>query len=70
MRKSLDVQLASYLRKARGTMSYAQFSKKAGLSDATLHRLENRERRITLNSLETLLSHLRIKMSDIFPDEF
>jgi transcriptional regulator with XRE-family HTH domain len=70
MRKSLDLQLAKYLRKARGEMSYAKFAKKTGISHTMLHRLELRERHITLNKLETVMNKLKIKMSDIFPDEF
>jgi hypothetical protein len=34
------------------------------------HRLEVRERHITLNKLETLMSRLKIKISDLFLDEF
>ena len=70
MRKSLDGQLAKYLRKARGELSYAQFAKKTGISHTMLHRLELQERHITLNKLETLLGKLKIKLGDIFPDEF
>ena len=70
MRKSLDAQLAAYLKKTRGTTSYARFAKKTGLSDATLHRVEKMERHITLNKLETLMTKLKIRLSDIFPDEF
>jgi transcriptional regulator with XRE-family HTH domain len=70
MRKSLDGQLAKYLRKQRGEMSYAQFAKKTGISHTMLHRLEMRERHITLNKLETILNRLKIKLADIFPDEF
>lgn len=71
MRKTgLDMQLAKYLRKARGEMSYAQFAKKTGLSHSTLHRLELRERRMTLNTLEVLMDKLKLKLGDIFPDEF
>lgn len=70
MRKSLDGQLAKYLRKARGEMSYAQFAKKTGISHSMLQRLEFRERHITINKLETLMNKLKIKLSDIFPDEF
>jgi hypothetical protein len=70
VRKSLDLQLAKYLRKARGEMSYAQFSKKTGISHTSLHRLERGEHHLTLNKLETVMNKLKIKMSDIFPDEF
>ena len=69
VRKSLDLQLAQYLRKARGELSYAQFSKKTGLSHTTLHRLERGEHHLTLNKLETLMTKLKIRLKDVFPDE-
>ena len=70
VRKSLDVQLGKYLRKARGELSYAQFSKKTGVSHTTLHRLERGEHHLTINKLETVMNKLKIKLSDIFPDEY
>lgn len=70
MRKSLDVQLAVFLRKQRGELSYAKFAKKTGLSHTALHRIERGELHLTLNKLETLMGKLRVKMSDIFPGEF
>jgi len=70
VRKSLDVQLAKYLRKARGELSYAQFSKKTGVSHTTLHRLERGEHHLTISKLETVMNKLKIKLSDIFPDEY
>ena len=62
--------MARYLRKARGSLSYADFARKAGVSYTTLHRIERGEHHITLNKLETILEKLKIKLSDIFPDEF
>jgi transcriptional regulator with XRE-family HTH domain len=70
VRQNLDVQLAKYLRKARGSLSYAQFSKKTGISHTTLHRIERGEHHLTLNKLETVMAKLKIRLSDIFPDEF
>ena len=70
MRRNLDRQLAAFLKKARGELSYADFSKKTGLSHTTLHRLERGEHHLTLNKLETILARLKIRLSDIFPDEF
>jgi transcriptional regulator with XRE-family HTH domain len=70
VRRNLDRQLAKYLRKKRGSLSYAQFSKQIGLSHTTIHRLERGEHHLTLNKLETILGKLKIKLSDIFPDEF
>lgn len=70
VRKSLDIQLAKYLRKARGELSYAQFSNKTGVSHTTLHRLERGEHHLTLSKLETVMNKLKIKLSDIFPEEY
>jgi transcriptional regulator with XRE-family HTH domain len=68
--KSFDGQLARFLRKTRGEMSYAQFSKKTGVSHMTLFRIERGEHHITLNKLETLLHKLKVKLSDVFPEEY
>jgi transcriptional regulator with XRE-family HTH domain len=68
--RKLDVQLAKYLRKARGSMSYAQFSKKTGISHTSLHRIERGEHHLTLNKLGTVMDKLKIKLSDVFPDEY
>jgi len=70
VRQNLDVQLAKYLRKARGELSYAQFGKKVGISHTTLHRIERGEHHLTLNKLETVMTKLKIRLSDIFPDEY
>jgi transcriptional regulator with XRE-family HTH domain len=69
VRQSFDVQLARFLRKARGEMSYLQFSKKAGISHTTLHRIERGEHHLTLTKLETVLRKLKLKLSDVFPDQ-
>ena len=70
MRKSFDRQLAQFLRKQRGGLSYVQFAKKTGISHTMLHKLEWGERRMTLSLLERMLNRLKLKLSDIFPNEF
>jgi transcriptional regulator with XRE-family HTH domain len=70
MRKSLDDQPAKYLGKTRGDLSYIKFAQKTGLSRTMLHKLELRETHITLKTLEILMGKLKIRLSDIFPDEF
>jgi len=70
VQRNLDAQLAKYLRKARGSLSYAQFGKRVGISHTTLHRIERGEHHLTLNKLETVLTKLKIRLSDIFPGEF
>ena len=51
-------------------MSYAKFAKLTGLSPMTLFRLEKGEHHLTLNKLETVCSKLKLKLSDIFPEEY
>ena len=51
-------------------LSYAKFAKKVGLSHQTLFRIERGEHHLTLNKLETVLNKLKIRLQDIFPDEF
>lgn len=70
MKRHLDQQLAKFLKTTRGDLSYADFSKKVGVSHTTLHRIERGEHHITLDKLEVILNRLRIKMRDVFPNEF
>lgn len=51
-------------------MSYFDFGKKVGISHTTLHRIERGEHHLTLNKLETILNKLKIRLSDVFPDEY
>ena len=70
MRRNLDKQLAEFLRKERGNLSYANFAKKTGISYQTLFRIEHGEHHLTLDKLETILVKLKIRLKDIFPGEF
>jgi transcriptional regulator with XRE-family HTH domain len=70
MRRNLDRQLAKFLKEKRGELSYAEFSKRVGVSYTTLHRVERGEHHLTLNKLETILEKLKVRMRDIFPNEF
>jgi transcriptional regulator with XRE-family HTH domain len=70
MRRNFDRQLASFLKKKRNGLSYAQFSKRVGVSYTTLHRIERGEHHLTLSKLETILNRLKLRLKDVFPDEF
>ena len=67
---NFDRQLATFLKKERGQMSYADFAKKVGVSHTTLHRVERGEHHLTLNKLEGILKRLRKCLCDVFPDQF
>jgi transcriptional regulator with XRE-family HTH domain len=62
----LEVQLAAFLKKTRGSMSFAEFSKKTGLTPSTLFRLENGQQSITLGRLEQVMIRLKVSLWDIF----
>jgi transcriptional regulator with XRE-family HTH domain len=70
VKRGLDRQLALFLRKTRGGMSYAQFAKKTGVSHMTLFRIEKGEHHLTLDKLDTVLRKLKIRLSDVFPEEY
>jgi transcriptional regulator with XRE-family HTH domain len=70
VQRNLDRQLATFLRKERGNLSYAEFAKKAGISHQTLFRIEHGEHHLTLDKLETVLVKLKIRLKNIFPNEY
>jgi DNA-binding Xre family transcriptional regulator len=65
-KKRLAKQLAAFLRQRREDLTFHQFSRKTGISGSTLHRLEQGEQNITLNSLEQLCDRLKCSIADIF----
>ena len=66
MRQKLRSQLAVFLRKARGELTFVQFEKRTGISASTLHRIEICEQNVTLDMLETITKRMKVSMSDIF----
>jgi transcriptional regulator with XRE-family HTH domain len=62
----LDKQVARFLRKHRGKMTFAQFSKKTGLMASTLFRLENAGQSITVKKLHHVLKRLKCSVRDVF----
>lgn len=68
MPRSLRLQLGNFLKKERGELTYAQFSRRIGISKSTLQRLEQGDQNVTLDTLEHLLGRLRKGLRDIFPD--
>ena len=65
MARKLQKQLGSFLRKRRGELTLMQFSKKLGISDATLHRLEQGEQNVTITTLERLSERLKCKVGEM-----
>lgn len=66
MPSPLDRKFSDFLRRERGTRSFAEFSRVSGLAPSTLFRLENGEQSITLGRLDELLKKLKKSPADIF----
>ncbi len=69
MAQRLAKQLGAFLRRKRGNLTYQQFSRKTGISDSTLHRLEMGEQNVTLRTLEHLSDRFHCKISDLFGED-
>ncbi len=69
MAQRLAKQLGAFLRKKRGDLTYQQFSRKMGISDSTLHRLEMGEQNVTLKTLEQICDRLKCKISEVFGED-
>jgi transcriptional regulator with XRE-family HTH domain len=69
MAQRLAKQLGAFLRKKRGDLTYQQFSRKMGISDSTLHRLEMGTQNVTLKTLEHLSDRLHCKISELFGED-
>ena len=67
MRQTLDDQLASFLRKRRGRITYAAFARKLGITPSSLFRLENCQQSTTLKTLQQIMDRLKCSWSDVFP---
>jgi transcriptional regulator with XRE-family HTH domain len=68
VRYRLRKQLAEFLKKKRGEQTFAQFSRKVGLSDSTLQRIEMMEQNVTMDTIQHIVDRLGCGVSDIFRD--
>jgi hypothetical protein len=66
VRNELEKKLSVFLRKKRGDMTFAEFSRKLGFPPSTLHRLEQCQQSITLRSLQQIMARLKCDWPDIF----
>lgn len=63
---SLSIKLANRLKALRGLQTQGEFSRKLGISRATLNRIESATQNVTLNTLEQLTKSLRCSIGDLF----
>lgn len=67
MQNKLEKQLADFLRKERGELTYQQFARKLGITQSSLFRLEQCQQSITLRRLQQIMERLKCRLADIFP---
>lgn len=65
----LDRKLAAFLKKHRGDLPFAAFSRKTGLPPSTLFRLEQCQQSITVGRLEKMMKRLKVSLRDVFGDD-
>lgn len=66
MQDMLDKQLADFLRKERGDLTYQQFARKLGITQSSLFRLEHCQQSITLRRLQQIMARLKCGLTNIF----
>jgi len=59
-------KLAKNIREMRGNKSLKAFSRKTGISYATLSRIESQQQNVSLHTLEQLCISLKCNLSDLF----
>jgi len=68
-KRRLPKKLAAFLRKKRGDLTFQQFSRKTGISDSTLHRLEMADQNVTITTLEQLCDKFNCTIGELFECE-
>ena len=66
MQNKLEQQLAEFLRKQRGDLTYQQFARKLGITQSSLFRLEQSQQSITLRRLQQIMARLKCELGEIF----
>ena len=68
VRARLRKDLADFLKTRRAHQTYAEFSRRIGISSSTLQRIEMMQQNVSIDTLQHIVNRLRCKMSDIFRD--
>ena len=61
----LEENISRNLKKLRGDLSQVQFSKKVGIAQSTLNRIENLEASPTIHLLEKIARKLKVNVQDL-----
>ena len=65
----LRKRLAKNMRRLRGDTPQRDFAKRLGITKSTLHRIENYEQNVGLDTLELICKRLKCEIADIFSSE-
>ena len=65
----LDKLVAKKLKAMRGDLSQVQFSKKLGIAQSTLNRIENLEASPTLYLLDQICARLKLEVVDLITEK-
>jgi len=63
---SLAIRLGKRLRELRHQEPQLQFSRKLGISNSSLNRMEQGEQNVSLKTLEVLCKRLKCDIADLF----
>lgn len=60
-------RLGRFMRHQRGASTLREFARRTGLSCTTIHRLENAQQNVTLDTLEYLCDVFQCRIQDLMP---
>jgi DNA-binding Xre family transcriptional regulator len=64
---SLATRLGKRLQELRGEEPQLKFSRKLGISNSSLNRMEQGEQNVSLKTLDVLCKRLKCDVADLFP---
>ena len=62
---NLRKRLGKNLKRIRGPATQVEFAKKLGISKSSLNRIEIGEQNVALDTLQTLMERLKLKVGDL-----
>lgn len=68
-KKSLAEELAQFVRAQRGDLTLRQFSRKVGISDSSLQRIELGQQNVSLATIQQLVTRLGCNVGEMFGEK-
>ncbi len=70
MKLAFEKQLADFIHRRRGQMTFEELSRVTSIPTTTLYRLQEGQHAVTTRVLADVCSGFRCTLHDIFPDQF